>query len=274
MTEIVEEVGRDVLRDPLSLFDVRGKSALITGASGAFGGGVAAALGSLGVSLTLASGAGDEVQALAKRINAADGVAQAIARRPLTLDDAQAMVDAAVTAYGKVDMLVVASGYNQAAFIQDMAVEDWENVMDANVRGAWLMAKAFGTHLIENEQRGKVLLVSSVRGRHGNYSGYTAYCTSKGATDSLTRVLATEWGKYGITVNAIAPTVFRSKLTAWMYGEDELGRATRERSLSRVPLGRLAEVEDLLGMAIYLLSPASDFCTGQVMYVDGGYTAG
>ena len=87
-------------------------------------------------------------------------------------------------------------------------------------------------------------------------------------------MLATEWGQYGITVNAIAPTVFRSKLTEWMWSEDEVGQATRKRSAARIPLGRLAEVEDLMGMALYLLSPASDFCTGQVMYVDGGFTAG
>ena len=123
-------------------------------------------------------------------------------------------------------------------------------------------------------KKGKVLFVSSVRGRHGNVSGYTAYCASKGALDALTGVLATEWAKYGISVNAIAPTVFRSKLTTWMFSDDELGQATKQRSLSRIPLGRLGEVEDLMGMALYLLSLASDFCTGQVMYVDGGFTAG
>jgi NAD(P)-dependent dehydrogenase (short-subunit alcohol dehydrogenase family) len=142
------------------------------------------------------------------------------------------------------------------------------------VRGPWLMAKAVGTYWIQNHIRGKAVFMSSVRGRHGNYSGYTAYCTSKGATDALVRVLATEWGKYGITVNAIAPTVFRSKLTEWMYGDNEIGQQTRARSLSRIPLGRLGEVEDLMGITVYLLSPASDFCTGQTMYVDGGYTAG
>jgi len=166
-----------------------------------------------------------------------------------------------------------ASGMNKAGFIHEQPYEEWQKVMDANVRGIWLMAKAVGTYWISNKVRGKVLLMSSVRGRHGNVSGYTAYCASKGATDALTRVLATEWAKYGITVNATATTVFRSKLTAWMWS-DELGQATRQRSLARIPMGRLGEVEDLIGMAIYLLSPASDFCTGQVIYVDGGFTAG
>lgn len=264
----------EAMRNPLSLFDVKGKSALITGASGSFGRGVALSLASLGVKLTLASGNRTELDAVVEETRSFGAPVEAVYRRPDSLEDAEAMLAAALDWHGAVDQLVVASGMNIPGFIHELNYEDWQAVMDANVRGAWLMAKAVGSYWIKEKKRGKVLLMSSVRGRHGNISGYTGYCASKGATDSLTRVLATEWAKYGTTVNAIAPTVFRSKLTGWMYGDDELGKATKARSLSRIPLGRLGEVEDLLGMALYLLSPASDFCTGQVMYVDGGYTAG
>jgi NAD(P)-dependent dehydrogenase (short-subunit alcohol dehydrogenase family) len=264
----------EALRNPKSLFDVTGKVALITGASGSFGRACALALGASGARLVLASGSEGELNDVAAEAREVGAEVVTVVRRPDTLEDAQAMLKAGLDAFGSVEQLVIASGFNKAGFIQDQDYETWQSVMDANVRGAWLMAKAVGGYWIDNEIKGKALLMSSVRGRHGNYSGYTAYCTSKGATDSLTRVLATEWAQYGITVNAIAPTVFRSKLTAWMWSDDEVGQATRKRSLSRIPLGRLGEPEDLVGMALYLLAPASDFCTGQIMYVDGGYTAG
>jgi NAD(P)-dependent dehydrogenase (short-subunit alcohol dehydrogenase family) len=262
------------IRNPLSLFDVRDKVAIITGASGSFGHACAVALGALGAKLLLASGTAEELEAVVNDVRDVGGKVASIVRRPDTLEDAEAILKAALDAYGRVDQLVVASGTNKAGFIESQSYEDWQRVMDANVRGPWLMAKAVGSYWIKEAIKGKVLLMSSTRGRHGNFSGYTAYCSSKGATDALTRVLATEWAKYGTTVNAIAPTTFRSKLTEWMWKDDDVGNATRTRTLSRIPLGRLGEAEDLVGMAIYLLSPASDFCTGQVMYVDGGFTAG
>jgi NAD(P)-dependent dehydrogenase (short-subunit alcohol dehydrogenase family) len=262
-----------VLAHPLSLFDVSDRVAIITGASGAFGRVVAVSLGALGCKLLLASGSADPLADVAAEVSAVGGDAHTLVRRPDSLEDAEAIVDAAVAAYGTVDTLVVASGMSKPALIEDMEPADWQSVMDANVRGAWLMAKAFGTRLIERGERGKVLLVSSVRGRHGNAAGYTAYSTSKGATDALTKVLATEWGKHGINVNAVAPAVFRSALTAWIFEDTEAGADSRRRNMTRIPLGRMGEPEDFIGIALYLLSPASDFCTGQVIYVDGGYTA-
>jgi NAD(P)-dependent dehydrogenase (short-subunit alcohol dehydrogenase family) len=263
----------EALANPLSLFDVSDRVAIVTGASGAFGRVVAVSLGALGCKLLLASGSAEPLAEVAAEVAAVGGEAKTLVRRPDSLEDAEAIVNAAVDAFGKVDTLVVASGLNKPAMIENMEPDDWQAVMDANVRGPWLMAKAFGSRLIERGERGKVLLVSSVRGRHGNAAGYSSYSTSKGATDALTKVLATEWGKYGINVNAVAPAVFRSALTAWIFEDTDAGADSRKRNMTRIPLGRMGEPEDFVGIALYLLSPASDFCTGQVIYVDGGYTA-
>jgi NAD(P)-dependent dehydrogenase (short-subunit alcohol dehydrogenase family) len=128
--------------------------------------------------------------------------------------------------------------------------------------------------MIGSGTRGKVVLVSSTRSDLGHPAGYTAYCASKAATNLITQALACEWGKHGINVNAIAPTVFRSPLTEWMFGDDEHAQTVRAGFLTRIPLGRLGEPEDFAGALLYFASRASDFCTGQVLFVDGGYTAG
>jgi NAD(P)-dependent dehydrogenase (short-subunit alcohol dehydrogenase family) len=258
---------------PLSLFDVSGQVVVITGASGALGRIVAVALGALGAKLLLVSGSAEALEAVAVEVRGAGGEAETLERRPDSLEDAEAIIGAAVAAFGHVDSVFVASGYNKPALIEDLRYEDWQAVMDANVRGPWLMAKVLGRHLIGRRARGRLLLVSSVRGRHGNAAGYTAYSTSKGATDALTRVLATEWGKHGINVNAIAPAVFRSALTDWIFADTDAGAESRARNYARIPLGRLGEPEDFVGDAHDLLSAATDFVTGQVVYVDGGYTA-
>lgn len=257
-----------------NLFDIAGRSIVVTGATGALGKAAALALASLGAKLTLAAGSAKDLDVVADEISQQGRACVSIARRPDTLADAEAIATTATDAFGRIDGLIVASGTNLPKMIGDMATEEWEQVMDANVRGSWLMCKSVGPRMIAQGSGGKVVLVSSVRGRLGTARGYSAYCTSKSAVDGLTRSLACEWGPHRINVNAIGPTVFRSKLTEWMFREDEKGSASRIQSLPRIPLGRLGEPEDLAGMLIYLMAPASDFCTGQVIYVDGGYTAG
>ncbi len=256
------------------LFDVSGKSALITGATGAFGAMAARTLAEAGARLTLTAGTADALAALESELREAGAHVQAVSRRPDTEADAEAMVEAAVAAYGGIDLVVTAAGINKVGLAVEQSVEDWESVMDANAKGTWLVCRAAGRRMIDAGTHGKFVLVSSTRSELGHPAGYTAYCASKAAVNLITKALACEWGKRGINVNAIAPTVFRSPLTEWMFGDDENATTVRSGFLTRIPLGRLGEADDFAGALLYFLSRASDFCTGQVLYVDGGYTAG
>ena len=259
---------------PATLFDVKGKVAVITGASGAFGSVAARVLAAAGARLLLAAGKANELAEVAAACTAVGAEVATINRRPGNEADCDAIMDAAVQRFGSLDILVVASGLNDVAMINDMTPERFARVMDGNVTGAWLLCRAFGQRVIPQGRGGKVVLVSSARGLLGHPAGYTAYCASKAATDGLTRALGCEWGKHGISVNAIAPTVFRSPLTEWMFKDDEKARGVRAGFLARVPLGRLGEPEDLAGPLLFLASRASDFYTGHILYADGGYTAG
>ncbi len=260
--------------DPSGLFDVLGKSAIIVGATGAFGKVVCATLGNAGAKLTIAAGNATELETLQSELDAAGIAAISISRRPNSESDCDAIIDAAVAAYGSVDILVVASGMNDVALIGDMTPDRFQKVMLANVDGAWLIARAAGKQMITQGRGGKVVFTSSARGKLGHPAGYSAYCTSKSAVDGMTKALGCEWGPHRITVNAIAPTVFRSPLTAWMFGDDDKAVAVRNGFLARVPIGRLGEPEDLAGPLLFLCSRASDFHTGHIIYADGGYTAG
>jgi NAD(P)-dependent dehydrogenase (short-subunit alcohol dehydrogenase family) len=260
--------------DPASLFDIRGKSAVIVGATGAFGKVVCATLGAAGARLTIAAGNAVELEGLKSELTASGIEAAAVARRPSTESDCDSIVNAAISAFGGIDILVVASGMNDVSPIVDMSPERFQKVMLANVEGSWLIARAVGKQLIAQGRGGKVVFTSSARGKLGHPAGYSAYCTSKSAVDGMTKALGCEWGKFGITVNAIAPTVFRSPLTAWMFADDEKAKGVRAGFLARVPMGRLGEPEDLAGPLLFLCSRASDFHTGHIIYADGGYTAG
>jgi NAD(P)-dependent dehydrogenase (short-subunit alcohol dehydrogenase family) len=260
--------------NPAALFDVRGKSALVVGATGAFGKVACVTLGRAGAKLSIAAGNAAELSTLTNELADEKIESRAISRRSNSEADAQTIVESAISAYGGVDILVVASGMNDVSPIVDMAPERFARVMQANVDGAWLIARAVGRQMIAQARGGKVVFTSSARGKLGHPAGYSAYCASKAAVDGMTKALGCEWGKYGITVNALAPTVFRSPLTAWMFEDNEKANSVRAGFLARVPIGRLGEPEDLAGPLLFLCSRASDFHTGHVVYADGGYTAG
>jgi NAD(P)-dependent dehydrogenase (short-subunit alcohol dehydrogenase family) len=259
---------------PLALFDVSGKVAIVTGASGAFGALAAQTLASAGARLVLAAGRAKDLADIAGDCRARGAEVEEAALRPASQAACEQIVAAAVARFGRVDILVVASGKNDVAKIVDMTPERFLDVMDANVTQSWLIAQAVGRQMLAQGEGGKVILMSSARGLLGHPAGYTAYCASKSAVDGITRALGCEWGGTGITVNAIAPTVFRSPLTAWMFGDDEHAKETRKGFLARVPKGRLGEPADLAGPLLFLASKASDFYTGHILYADGGYTAG
>ena len=257
-----------------TLFDVSGKSALVAGASGAFGAVAARTLAEAGCSLTLASGNAEALEAVANECREFGAATATVNARPDSETVVETIVGKAVEAHGRLDILVVASGMNRVAKIEDMAPDTFMEVMDANVTQSWLLARAATGQMKRQGGGGKIVLVSSARGLLGHPAGYTAYCASKAAVDGITKALGCELGATGITVNAIAPTVFRSPLTAWMFEDTPKASAVREGILARIPIGRLGEPEDLSGPLLFLVSRASDFYTGHVLYADGGYTAG
>jgi len=262
------------MTNPLSMFDVKDQVALITGASGAFGMVAARILAGSGCKLVLVAGNDAALSEIAEECRGMGTEVTTINERPTDETICNDLVAQAVSAYGKLDILVVASGMNKVALINDMDPKTFTDVMDANVTQTWLISRAAAGQMKAQGHGGKIVLVSSARGLLGHPAGYTAYCSSKAATDGLTKALGCELGPTGITVNAIAPTVFRSPLTAWMFEDNEKANAVRAGFLARVPKGRLGEPEDLAGPLLFLASKASNFYTGHILYADGGYTAG
>jgi len=251
------------------LFDITGKVAIVTGATGGFGAAAAMGLAKAGAKVMLTGRKAETLAPVTLAIVSAGYSADSFAADPVSQEANAALVAHTVKTFGGIDILVPAAGTNKPSAITDQPLAEWEAIMDANVKATYLLCKEAGKVMIAQGRGGKVILVSSARGKLG-MANYTAYCPSKGAIDSLTQALACEWGKYKINVNAIAPTVFRTALTQWMFEDD----AFYKNFLKRIPLGRLGEPEDFIGALIFLSSRASDFMTGAVMAVDGGYAAG
>ena len=252
-----------------TLFDIKGKTAIVTGATGGLGKAISLGLALAGAQVMLTGRSEDKLKPIQAEIEAAGGTAAYAVGDPTDHQAVKAVVAATVEQFGGIDILVPSAGVNKVGAIVEQSVEDWESVMDANVKGTYLYCKEVGKVLIDQNRGGKVILIGSARG-HLGLANYSAYSPSKAAVHLMTKTLACEWGQYNINVNAIAPTVFRTDLTQWMFDDQEFYKTF----LKRIPIGRLGEPEDFIGSIIFLASKASDFLTGAIIDTDGGYTAG
>jgi NAD(P)-dependent dehydrogenase (short-subunit alcohol dehydrogenase family) len=259
------------MRSTQELFSLAGKTALVTGGSRGLGLQMAEALGEQGARIVIAArkqGELDEAVAhLAQRGIDASAIAVDLANDPYVLP----FVEEALRRLGQIDILVNNAGASWGAPAEDHPLDAWDKVMDLNVRSIFLVSQAVGKLSMIPRRYGRIVNIASIAGLAGNPPGTMqtlAYNTSKGAVVNFTRALAGEWGRYGITVNSIAPGFFPSKMTKGVFaaiGADNLAKDA--------PLNRLGDDEDLKGAVVLFASDAGKHITGQTLAVDGGVSA-
>jgi gluconate 5-dehydrogenase len=251
------------------LFDLKGKTAIVTGGGGSLGKAMGIGLAAYGANVVVTGRTQKTLDESVKAIEAAGGACAAIVGDTLVEEECVKIVDETVKKFGRADILVTAAGIARRFPAEEFPIEKFNEVIDTNVKGLFFICKAAGNQMIK-QGRGKIINVSSVRANNGHPLGYAAYSSSKGAVNALTRQLSTEWAKFSINVNCIAPTVVVTPLTKEVFDDPEKSKIFTDR----IPFGRAAVAEELIGTTVYLASDASDFITGQVIYVDGGCVAG
>jgi NAD(P)-dependent dehydrogenase (short-subunit alcohol dehydrogenase family) len=263
----MEQIPREKLEGLLSQFALTDRVAVVTGGSRGLGRGIALALAAAGAHVVPVSRTPADVGVVADEIRSF-GRRSLLAAVDVT-DEAQVqgMVQQVVDEFGRIDILVNSAGIVSLKPTIEFPLEEWRKIIRVNVEGTFLCCKEVARAMLQ-QGRGKIINMSSVRGLQGRAND-PAYPASKGAINLLTKSLAIEWAQKGINVNAIAPTFIRTDLNAFMLDDP----ATREWVLSRIPMGRVGQIWDLFGAVVFLASPASDFITGQTLYVDGGWTA-
>ena len=251
-----------------NMFSVEGKVALVTGATGALGCVLSKAYGYAGAKVFMTGRNEKKLQALEDEFKA-EGIDCAFhVADPAKEEDVQAIIKACVDKYGEINILAVAHGYNKPQNVLDQSVADWQYIMDADCKSVYIVVKYVAHQMVEQGKGGKMVVVTSQRSKRG-MAGYTGYCTSKGGADLMVNCLACDLtAKYGINVNSICPTVFRSDLTEWMFDPES---AVYKNFLNREPIGRLGEPADFVGYALFLSSDASAFITGANCDCSGGY---
>ncbi len=250
------------------MFDLTGRVAIVTGGGGGLGRPIAVGLATCGADVVVTSRDVAHLEPVVKEIQGLGRRALAIAADVTSAESMRAMVDRVMDEFGKIDILVNVAGTNARFSAEEMAPEEFERVIRFNILGTFLACQAVGRVMIE-QKRGKIINMSSVRGRVAPDMGGSAYSSSKGGVDSLTRTLAAEWAKYGIHVNALAPALIMTDMTRDFLSKPEVyAKVTRD-----IPLKRLGEPQEVVGPAVLLASDESDFMTGQIIYIDGGLSA-
>lgn len=256
--------------DTLDLFRLDGRTAIITGGGRGLGRYMAEALSDAGASVVLCARKIEPLEEVRREIKARGGRALALTCDVTEPDEVEKVVSAAEEEFGSLNVLVNNSGATWGAPASEMPLDKFDRVIRVNVRGTFLMSQAVGRRMIERGSGGTIINISSVAGLVGGRPDYMqtiGYNSSKGAIISMTRDLATSWAKHGITVNAIAPGWFPTKMSRGLMEKFE------EKMLADIPLGRFGNPEDLKGVVVFLASPAASYMTGQTIVVDGGATA-
>ncbi len=252
------------------LLDLSNKVALVTGAGSGLGEGIAKGYSQVGAAVAVVDINLEAAERVVNDINETGGQARGWPCDVTQADQVQALVSHILKAFGRIDILVANVGIGDRSPAEEMALEQWERVIEVNLRGAWLFNHEVGKHMIERGQGGRIINMASIAGLVGVETGNANYAASKGGLIALTRCLAVEWAKYNILVNAIAPSHMRTALIEKVLKEKPEIEAY---FLNNIPLKRLGEVVDVVGPAIFLASEASSFVTGHVLIVDGGHTA-
>lgn len=253
----------------LNLFDLTGKTAIVTGGGRGLGEQIAGSLAEAGANVVICSRKLEACEEVGEKLKEKGVKTLALACDVTKEADVQNVVAKTVEAFGSIDILVNNSGSSWGAPVVDMPIEAWRSVLDVNVTGAFLMSREVGKVMIE-QQSGKIINISSVAGLGGvdpRIMDTIGYNTSKGAVITFTKDLAVKWGKHHIHVNAIAPGFFPTKMSTVLI------ERSGELILDKVPLKRLGGEDDLKGAVLFLASSASNYVTGHVLSVDGGMSA-
>ncbi|MDR2300512.1 MAG: SDR family oxidoreductase [Deltaproteobacteria bacterium] len=249
------------------MFSLKDKVALVTGATGALGGAVAKAFAYQGAKVVLTGRNLGKLQEIKAEFALDSLGCEIISGDPAIESDASKIIEYAASKLGRLDILAVCHGYNKPKDILEQSVEEWQTIMDADLKSVYVISKLSASQMVKQKSGGKIIITSSARSKMG-MKGYTGYCASKGGCDLMVQSMASDLAPHGITVNSVNPTVFRSDLTEWMFDKES---AVYQNFLKRLPIGRLGEVEDFVGLFSFLASKASDFLTAGNYDATGGY---